>query len=38
MSLAKLQVFASHPVCESHVPFGATIRYLLMFVHRRDAE
>src|SRR3989344_8111615 len=28
----------SHPVCENHIPFGATIRYLLMFVHRRDLE
>ena len=26
---------AEAPVCESHVPFGATIRYLLIAVHRR---
>jgi len=29
---------AETPVCESHVPFGATIRYLLIAVHRRDVE
>ena len=26
---------AEAPVCESHVPFGATISYLLIAVHRR---
>src|SRR3989344_3508878 len=29
---------AESPVCESHVPFGATIRYLLIAVHRRGLE